>query len=235
MTDFPLPFPALGELSPSLQKIVRQILDDASPSPAPFLLHMLGIPGAGKSSFLSALADLWATPSPTLLGFDQIMEQMPEYKGTSDKKEAFVQCELPARSAGYLVLHDLLHKKANVFFDNGGSAASHLDLLRFARDVLGYRLAIVSVVSCPLAARERILRRYETEGRYTPHEYLEDRADKIRALQESYQQLTPHFYEIGNMESSPFVKAKFLETVAQTACAVHQDLTSWEFCSKVGL
>lgn len=235
MVDFPIPSPPFDELPPSLQKIVRQILDEAISSPAPFLVHMLGIPGAGKSSFLSALAELWASPLPTLLGFDQIMEQMPEYTLARDKKEAFGSCELPARAAGYRALQDLLSKKANILFDNGGSAASHLDLLHFARDVLGYRVAVVSVISCPLAARERILQRYEIEGRYTPHEYLEDRADKIRALQESYRRVTPHFYEINNTESSSLSKASFLAKVSQTACAVHQDLTSPEFCSKVRL
>lgn len=235
MVDFPIPSPLLEDLPPSLQKIVWAILDEAAPSPAPFLVHMLGIPGAEKSSFLSALSGLWVSPHPTLLGFDQIMEQMPEYDLASDKKEAFKYCELPARAASYRALQDLLSKKANILFDNGGSAASHVDLLHYAQEERGYRIAVVSVVSCPPAAKERILRRYESEGRYTPHEYLEDRAEKIRFLQEKYRQLTPCFYEIDNTESGSVGKAEFLENVAKTACAVHRDLTSPEFCSKVEL
>jgi hypothetical protein len=233
MAEFPIPTPDFSDISPSLQKIIQQMVEESVCHSDPFLVHMLGIPGSGKSSFIYELLKIWKEHSPVLLGFDQVMEKIPEYQLAPDKKEAFGAHELPAREAGYYALKELLHKKANILFDNGGSAASHLDLLRYAQDKIGYRIAIVSVVSCPLVARERILRRYEIEGRYTPHEYLEDRAEKIMKLKESYSRLTPHYYETENMGNGEANKAKFFADISQMAKQVYQELNLSSFSARI--
>jgi predicted ABC-type ATPase len=111
----------------------------------PILLHMLGIPGAGKTTFLNMLLDAWqGHPRPILLGFDQVMQSMPDYATYADKETAFAALELPARALGYKMLNDLIAQEQSILFDNGGSAASHPDLLRSAQNK-GYTIVLVAI------------------------------------------------------------------------------------------
>jgi predicted ABC-type ATPase len=231
VTEFPLSVRPVSYLALSLQQIVQQIAAETHSEASPVLVHMLGIPGAGKTTFINELSRCWEDRAPVLVGFDQIMESMPEYRDAEDKEAAFAAYELPAREAGYRLIHDLLQSRASILFDNGGSASCHLDLLRFAKEN-GYRVAVVSILSSPGAARERLLQRFADEGRYTPHEYLEDRAEKIAHLQESYKSLTPYFYEIDNDVGVD--RALFLENVAQTAEKLLSHLNPAEKSAKVG-
>ncbi|MEK7801274.1 MAG: zeta toxin family protein, partial [Pseudomonadota bacterium] len=116
------------DLTFELKQIEEDIVGQAISSPRPFLLHMLGIPGAGKTTFLEILQQNWTKEHGTkltLLGFDQVMQALPSYQLNPDKPSAFAAFELPARAAGYSILESLLAKKASILFDNGGSAASH--------------------------------------------------------------------------------------------------------------
>jgi predicted ABC-type ATPase len=231
VTEFPIPIKPFSDLLSSLQYMVQQMAERTKPENNPVLVHMLGIPGAGKTTFINVLSGRWESSAPVLVGFDQIMESLPEYRAAEDKESAFAAYELPAREAGYRLIHDLLHKRTSILFDNGGSASCHLDLLRFAKEA-GYRIAVVSVRSSPEAARERLLRRFAEEGRYTPHDYLEDRAGKIALLHESYKSLTPYFYEIDN--DADVDRALFLKNVVQTAEKLLSHLNSAEKSAKVG-
>lgn len=167
-------------------------------SEAPFLLHMLGIPGAGKTSFLDVFQSLWVgDDEPFLLGFDQVMQSLPQYQEHSNKVEAFSHFEVPARELGYTVLEYLVQQKCNILFDNGGSAATHLDILRRAQAV-GYRIILVSLVTDIAAAQRRVDTRAVSEGRHTPMNYLDERALKLADLEADYKKLTPYFYQIDN-------------------------------------
>jgi predicted ABC-type ATPase len=166
--------------------------------PSPILLHMLGIPGAGKTTFLNTLQTLWADePPPVLLGFDQVMQAMPEYQAMEDKVAAFAAFELPARELGYRRLDELIGQRCSILFDNGGSAATHVDILRRAQQ-LGYCVVLVSIGTDISDAQCRVNLRAVTEGQHTPMTYLEERAEKLAALETEYQALTPYFYRIIN-------------------------------------
>lgn len=168
----------------------------------PVFVHMLGIPGSGKSSFLKILQNMWQAKAPVkLLGFDQIMQSIPSYQAIDDKIAGFAQYEIPARLTGYRILDGLLAKRSHILFDNGGSAESHPDLLRHARDDLGYRLAFVWMNTPIDIARARVDFRAVEEGQHTPLHYLEDRAAKLEKLITIYRTLTPHFYEMDNSHS----------------------------------
>lgn len=175
----------------------------------PLFLHMLGIPGAGKTTFLNILEANWqGSNRPYLLGFDQVMQAMPEYQAEQDKIKAFNLFELPARAKGYQLLENLMAEKQSLFFDNGGSAASHLDILNRAKES-GYTIILVSIATPVEIAHRHVDQRSITEGRHTPMHYLEDRAQKIAALITQYRELTPHFYEIRNdgLDMSDFEKS----------------------------
>ncbi len=179
------------------------IIGNAEMASFPVFVHMLGIPGSGKSSFLKILQREWQKKSQaTLLGFDQIMQAIPSYQKTGDKIAGFAQYEIPARLSGYRILDGLLAKRAHILFDNGGSAESHPDLLRQARDGLGYRLVFVYMNTPIEVARARVDSRAVEEGQHTPLHYLEERAAKLEKLIETYRTLTPHFYEIDNSQGS---------------------------------
>ncbi|HOO50210.1 MAG TPA: zeta toxin family protein [Alphaproteobacteria bacterium] len=176
---------------------------------SPIFLHMLGIPGAGKTTFLNILEANWTgADKPYLLGFDQVMQAMPDYQAEPDKIKAFEMFELPAREKGYQILETLIAEKQSLFFDNGGSAASHLEILTRAKES-GYTIILVSIATPITIAQRHVDQRSIIEGRHTPMTYLEDRAQKISALIADYRALTPHFYEITNdgLNMSDFEKS----------------------------
>lgn len=189
------------DVTQELLAIEDQIVAQAVPFSQPFLLHMLGIPGAGKTTFLNILLQNWPSnlkTKPTLLGFDQVMQALPSYQLNPDKPAAFAALELPARATGYSILERLLDKKTSILFDNGGSAPSHPDLLLRARDVHGFQIIFVSIVTKTDDARARVDARAVTAGQHTPLHYLEERAQKLQQLMGVYRTLTPHFFEIEN-------------------------------------
>lgn len=165
---------------------------------SPILLHMLGIPGAGKTTFLTILQSLWPMDNkPFLLGFDQVMQAMPEYQTFANPVDAFAALELAARERGYQMMEELLESGQSFLFDNGGSAATHVDILKRA-EAKGFRVVVVSICTAIQDAQKRVDIRAVQEGRHTPMNYLDDRALKIAALHEEYQSLTPYFFEMTN-------------------------------------
>lgn len=191
----------------------------------PIFLHMLGIPGAGKTTFLEILLEEWrGVDVPHLLGFDQVMQAMPQYQLMDDKIAAFVEFELSARELGYKRLDALIEQKQSILFDNGGSAASHIDILRRATDK-GYRIILVSIKTDIAAAEVRVSKRAMTEGRHTPMLYLSERAEKLAHLDQDYRALTPHFYEIDNSDQD---SDAFRKKCIEIAKAVLHDLGQGE-------
>lgn len=186
---------------------------------APIFLHMLGIPGAGKTTFLEILAQEWNTkPAPALLGFDQVMNAMPEYQAEPDKIAAFEKWEGPARDKGYTILADLMAARSPLFFDNGGSAASHLDILEDAENK-GYRVVIVSLNAPVDVARRHVDQRSITEGRHTPLTYLNERAEKIDHLKADYRKRAAEFYELENTGQNLEEFRSHCRALAQTIIA----------------
>ena len=184
-------------LAQELSDIEARIIAGAEIVSQPVFVHMLGIPGSGKSSFLKILHKA-SQYKPTMLGFDQVMQSLPSYQQTEDKIAGFAQYEIPARSTGYKILNGLIAKRAHILFDNGGSAESHPDLLRHARDEQEYELAFVWMKTPLEIARARVDFRAVEQGQHTPLHYLEDRAAKLDKLMSTYRSLTPHFYEFEN-------------------------------------
>lgn len=173
-------------------------IDAAPAAKSPVLVHTLGIPGAGKSTFLNILQQKWNLDTPAcLLGFDQIMTEMPEYQDFDDISAAFAACEIPARETGYRLLDNLIARRAHILFDNGGSAAHHVDLLQEAKNA-GYRIVIVSLTVPIALAQQRVDSRLMQENRATPPHYLIERLEKIMRLDGQYRHIADAFYELPN-------------------------------------
>ena len=208
-------------LNEELETLASLMLGEAQAVNNPVFVHMLGIPGCGKTSFLKILKSVWSaeTKSPaSLLGFDQVMQSLPSYQSEADKIAAFAKYELPAREAGYRILDGLLKKRAHTLFDNGGSAESHPDLLRSARDKLGYRLVFVSIETPVALARERVDIRAVEKGQHTPLHYLEEHQAKLEKLIPTYRGLTQHFYTLDNSSGHFDIFTKNAQQVATAIC-----------------
>ncbi|MBQ8870726.1 MAG: zeta toxin family protein [Alphaproteobacteria bacterium] len=97
--------------------IIEKVLNEAPSSDKPKLIHMLGIPSAGKTTFYKNYQNEFK--DYVLIGFDLIMEKVPQYHSDREeigKMEAFKKWELPARIAGYELLRQAIAEKKNIFF-----------------------------------------------------------------------------------------------------------------------
>lgn len=217
---FPIEAPALEELGAELRRVVEEHKAEARGQDAPFLLHMLGVPGVGKTSLIAPLREALAGHAPLLVGFDQIMARLPSYQAmeTVDPVRAFAEHEQPARAAGYRLLAEVLALRASVIFDNGGAAALHRDLLRYARQC-GYRIVMVHVVAGNDVAARRLLARQAREGRYTPPDYIPGRATLIDGFMEEYRALADDWHTVVNADRPEANRRHFLDREAARIAA----------------
>jgi len=211
---FPVETPEFAEIAPSLQMIVRQFADNAISQKNPYLVHMMAVPGAGKTSFVSVLAKRLSDTCPAVVAFDRIMEAIPEYQSESDKEKAFALWELPARAAGYVLIKNLLTKKANIIFDHSASFDAHVKILDYAKRC-GYRVAMVRILIPLDVAKRRIELRQTEQQRHTPLCYVDERDEKLKQLLCAYKEAADFFAETTNNDAPPQVRSAFFEKTAE--------------------
>ena len=197
-TMFPIETLCENELLPFLARETARILRKAETSDRPVFLHMLGVPGSGKSSAVSVLLDRLTDYPPTYVGFDRLMESIPDYQALEDKAAAFHQYELPARAAGYSLLKRLVEKRANILLDHGGSFPQNIEMLRYARQEMGYSVIVVHIATSPETAKRRVWARQEIEGRHTPLDYIDERDQIVNRLLDGYKAVAHAYFEIPN-------------------------------------
>lgn len=195
----------MSDLEFDLANTVAEYLERASPSRAPVLVHMLGIPGSGKTTFARALHRCLSSQQPgmfTYVSFDHLMEAISTYRIDGDLRSEFAKYELPARSAGYALLKELLERKVSVLFDHGGANPEHIGLIRYAAEALGYQAFVIYIRCSVNVAKERVSQRMKIEGRYTPLEYVDNRFKVISTLVSEYLNLSDRFLMIDNSEDN---------------------------------
>lgn len=225
--DFPSSLLPQGSVLPSIRNVVREICARARAQKMPFLLQTLGVPGVGKSTLVAQLQNVFAAQAPSILGFDGIMEALPEYQtqAAQNKQAAFSAYELPARSGTYLAVRDLMAKKANIIFDHGGGFDDHFGMLDAAKKA-GYVVVIAHVTAAPDVAKNRILYREITEGRHTPLIYVDERNVTIGNLLDRYRTTADTVIEIQNPKRSASERSAFLFDTAQQIHAQVETLRS---------
>ena len=182
--------------------IISKALNDAPSSDKPDFVHMLGIPGAGKSTFYKKNQKKFN--NYLLVGFDAIMEQVPQYH--KDVKEfgsakAFEHWEIPSRIAGYELLRRAVEEKKNIFFDHGGTPSCHKELLSNVQKI-GYHTTMY-YIDCSLnVAYERAEKREKEISRHTPRKMISDRSLLIKQNLSTYQNLVDDFKQIDAKELS---------------------------------
>lgn len=182
--------------SDETEKIINRFLVASPSSDHPILVHMLGIPGAGKSTFYrnhhSRFADY------VFVSFDEIMEALPAYQSDLQKLgsvAAFSRWELPARVIGYELLSRAIAAKKNIFLDHGGSPLAHQELLQNIK-ALNYQTEMFWI-KCDLdKAIRRTSERAKITKRHTPPQMIVERQELIRALAPRYKKIVDKFHII---------------------------------------
>ena len=174
--------------------LIQQALSETCVHPEPFLIHLCGIPGSGKTTFATALYP--SLPAGTYyLGFDRIMESMPAYQRDLAQVglvAAFTTWELPARIIGYHVLTALIAAGRSVLFDHSASFPRHVPLMTFLRE-RGYRADMYHLTCSLSTAMTRVEARERLTKRHTPRKYLEDREALLATLIPQYQAVVSTF------------------------------------------
>lgn len=219
MDAFPIVLPPLSTLPSALQQSIAVICGKAVAAPRPYLLHTIGVPGAGKSALLSALQDV--LPEAVPLSFDRIMTRLADYQrlAVQDAQRAFQTFEVPARQAGYHALQRLLQRRAAILFEHSAAAAEHPALLRHAK-ALGYRVVMAHLQVAPESAARRVQAR---GGRHTPPDYIPARASLITQLYPAYENIADAIIISDNPDRTPAEQAAYYQEQASRVRAALLD------------
>ncbi len=182
--------------TPETEKLLASFLTQAETSAAPKLIHMSGIPGAGKSTFYRR--HRWN--KHVFICFDTIMEQLPAYQQelqNAGSVAAFQKWEIPARIIGYELLRRAVSLRKDIFFDHGGVTPAHVNLMKNLKNY-GYATEMYYISCTPEVAFNRALLREQTTLRHTPREIIEKRSQIIGELLVQYKNIVDRFYAYDN-------------------------------------
>lgn len=221
---FPLPTVDLAALPPALRQGVAKSVAAAQAQPKPVLLHTIGVPGAGKSSLLQALSAELAPLPHHCVSFDALMQDIPAYRARAakDAAGAFAAFERPAREAGYVLLRELMARRAHILFDHSGANPAHRDILRYAKQQ-GYAVMLVRLGVSVTQAQRRLTERQQRDGRHTPPAYVAERQTLLQTLLPAYRHSADVFLELQNDDMPADDRALWFAMTAAKLCdAVHE-------------
>ena len=199
--------PGISEVVPHLydelaekeafEQLFKEMLSSKESVNRPVFVHMLGIPGCGKSTFIKQNAKNFA--NYLVIGFDSIMESLPAYHEDVLKLgsvEAFKKWEIPARIAGYELLVRAINKKLNILFDHGGSPACHLELMENVKKCCGYK-TVMYELSCKVdEAIKRVKIREMRTKRHTPENMIRQRYELLKNRGFEYMRIVDEFHVV---------------------------------------
>jgi predicted ABC-type ATPase len=190
----------VGEIRADLlaesSRIIKSALDSSSAQVKPRLVHLCGIPGAGKTTY----AGRWMQENPdfALVQFDSIMEALHGYRSdvtTIGLVAAFANWELPARIIGYHLLHALIEASRNVLFDHSAAAPTHVPLLEKVK-ASGYLVEMHHLQCVPSEALMRIKEREAVDKRHTPPALVHERLQLLKDLVPRYEGIVDRFISV---------------------------------------
>lgn len=173
-----------------VEAFIAQQCATAQPSPTPYILHMLGIPGSGKSTFVKTLNHVNAI----VVSFDSIMEALPQYQLDKERlghTQAFINWETVACEIGYEILFRSIEGRCNIILDHSGARVDHLELLAYSKQYLGYTIHIVAMlVNTEIAILNAHLRE-----RFVPLRYFYERTKMLNELLPRYKEIADDYQE----------------------------------------
>jgi predicted ABC-type ATPase len=188
---------AFQDIDAPLQSEARSLIERAvktsEKSQHPKLVHMCGIPGAGKTTYASR----WVKnhSSFVLVQFDSVMEQLAGYqhaRAVVGPVEAFKAWELPARSIGYHLFQALIEAERDVFFDHSALTPVHFDLLTEVKR-RNYDIEMHYIDCAPQEALDRVRKRERETKRHTPDYLIFERYELLQGLLPKYKTLVDKF------------------------------------------
>lgn len=177
--------------------IIESFLADKPSVEQPTLIHMLGIPASGKSTFYHNDKDT-KYKDFVFVSFDFVMEAHQKYHEdviNLGSIEAFAKWELPARIAGYELLRRAVELKKNIFFDHSGAPKCHQELLQNVK-TLGYKTQMYYIYCSPEVAIKRAKERELITQRHTPEKLIIDRVEMVENNKEAYKKIVDVFVEV---------------------------------------
>lgn len=160
-----------------------------------YLINVSGIPGAGKTTYCKKILNF--IPHYNYISFDRIMESISFYKSDFqvDPQDAFLKWEIPARVLGYEILIELLQKGYPILFEHSSANYAHLELFKYIKEHLGYKIEMHFVPIMLKDALVRIKRRMQVTKRYTPEEMVVDRKFFLQENLSEYKKVVDVFKE----------------------------------------
>jgi predicted ABC-type ATPase len=182
-----------ADLTEQVKGLIDAALSETKATTTPKLIHLCGIPGAGKTTYTNFF--LKQNAHFALVQFDGVMEKLSGYHEALARfgsAHAFKQFELPARIIGYHLLQALVDNRRDVFFDHGALNRQHVQLLKAVSD-RSYSVEM-HYIECSLeVAFDRIGIREQSEGRHTPREIVSERHALLQELLPVYKELVAKF------------------------------------------
>ena len=196
--------PGISEVVPHLydeltlkdvfEPMFEQMLSSVEKVEKPVFVHMLGIPGCGKSTFVKQNKKKFE--NYLVISFDAIMEALPQYHEDVLKLgsiEAFKRWEPPSRIAGYELLIRAINKKVNILFDHGGSPACHLELMQNVKKYCGYKTVMYELFCDVDEAIKRVKIREMHTNRHTPESMIRERYELLKNRGFEYMSIVDEF------------------------------------------
>lgn len=162
------------------ESIISSLLSKGEVSDTPSFIHVSGIPGAGKSTYIETRL---SHETSVVVQLDAIMTKLRDYQTAVDKDgpaEAFKAFEMTARVIGFELLSRAIDAKKNIIFEYSLNAV-HLPLYSGLRN-LGYLVRLVFVTTSVGTAMSRVSEREKKVGRHTPKTFIEERDKLAQAL-----------------------------------------------------
>ncbi len=188
--------PIRADLEEEASALINTAVSNSEPSDAPQFIHMCGIPGAGKTTYVEKW--LLQNQGYSCVQFDQVMEQLSGYGEDlieRGSESAFALWELPARAIGYHLLQALVDGRRNVLFDHSATNRMHVDLIGAVKR-RNYRTHMHYIQCSPKTAVERVKLRETITGRHTPEALIYEREELLQELLPLYQNLVDRFVAV---------------------------------------
>ena len=156
----------------------------------PKFIMMLGISGAGKSTFFNNVKQYYKDYA--FLSGDEIMHNLQIFKElkllNKSSHNDFRICETISRKLSFYILDYLISNKVNVFYDCGGLDSNKKNMVKYISN-LGYKIEINAILVDKDIAIDRVIERhYKNGGGYIPIDLIEQGFNEVLPAVNFYRQ-----------------------------------------------
>lgn len=171
-----------ASLKSEAEEIIRSAVEKSKYSEHPKFIHMCGIPGCGKSTYVRDF--IKNNPDFSVASMDQIMFSFSGYISdikTLGLEHAFSKWEAVSATTCYHLIQALIENNRNIIFDHSAANNNHIELVD---TVLAYGFEIeMHYLECPLpVALQRVKEREQRIKRHTPESLIHGRNELLAKL-----------------------------------------------------